>query len=304
MQVLDIIQSAAIKAGVIPSFNPDEMPGDVIETGRNVLVSEILPALNCDRTIDITVTSRVYMPEHNIIQLVPFRQPNENFEIIGYTDKRSIDIDTQTAMDIVLAKRPDWGDGHWPTNDLNEYRTAAFWTIDNRLAIVKHDGTVTFDPDANIDFPPMRVIDVLDECPRLENNYVYREEFEKILPGVTPGVYTTEEYEDRIVILLNGLPGPKRVVLPVPLQIINRDHSHAGEILPPAKFQPYLTDCPAIALAIIYGVSTDAAMEKEAAKSYNLIKKNKPQPRHEANVSERIGEKLRIRLRGRFYGYY
>ena len=103
-------------------------------------------------------------------------------------------------------------------------------------------------------------------------------------------------------LLIKGTNIPKILILPVPLQIVNATHDFAGEIKAPEKFRRYLIDCLAVSLAIIYGVSSLPAMEKQQAVSYNLLKKNKPQPLHEANVSERVQDKLRTdrRLYGRF----
>ena len=67
MLVTDIVQSAAFKSGVISSFSRDDMPPDILDAGANILANEILPAINCDRTLDITVTSRVYTPENGRI---------------------------------------------------------------------------------------------------------------------------------------------------------------------------------------------------------------------------------------------
>lgn len=319
MEVLDIVQSAAFKAGVVSSFNPDELPDDVQEAGRAVLVNEIIPTLNCDRTIDITVTSRVYTPTNGKIVLCPFKQPADNFEIIGYSSmpaSKMEQIDPSTTdyyiMTEVARLRPTWvtgGDGipygyssEWPVDDFGEYCTAAIWSLDMKLVIYK-DGKPQITPDVNIDFPPMRVDAVMDESSRYTYDYLYRDEYERTFKFTSlPGVYTTEEYDDKLVILLNGGPDPKLVVLPVPLQIINRDHAHSGTIIAPEKFRRYLIDATAVSLAIIYGMSTLPLMEKAATVSYNLLKKNKPQPLHKANVAQEITNKLRPDVLGRrFY---
>ena len=319
MEVLDIIQSAAFKSGVISSFNPDECPDDVLNAGKDVLAYDILPGLNCDRTLDITETSRVYPVQNGRVVLKPFKQPKENVQIIGYSDKIAQTLLANNGTKLFQEIRKlhhDWvydnldvWDG-WPRDDLGNYFKVAMWSSDMHLVygtyqIVSNDGT-TFrrsgEFDANIDFPPMRVDAVLDEHSRISYEYLYREEFERTIFRNLPGCYTTEEYEDSIVILIKGTDDLKRIVLPVPLQIVDMDHARAGVIHAPEKFKRYLIDCTAVALARIYGMSSLPDMKEAAAVSYNLLKKNKPQPLHKANVSEEMTDKLRTNFLGRrFY---
>lgn len=301
MEVLDIVQSAAFKAGIISSFNPDELPEDVLSAGKNALVNEILPSLNCDRTIDITVTSRFYTPKGGAITLTPFKQPAEDFVILGrynagfeYVFDHMVSIIENTYH---VVTNP------WPTDELGNYIKYAVWSNDNRLIWTTYDAIGVMPEEVNIDFPPMRIDTVIEASSKIPYDYVYRDEFERIVGNTSiPGVYTTEEYEDSITILIKGSNAPKCVVLPVPLQIINRDHAHSGTIVAPQKFRRYLIDCTAVSLAIIYGVSTLPAMQQQAAVSYNLIKKNKPQPIHKSNVSEEICKTIRRSpLGGRFH---
>lgn len=302
MEVLDIVQSAAFKSGVISSFNPDDLPGDILAAGQNTLINEIIPSLNCDRTVDITVTSRLYRPDGDRIVLRPFK-PRDNYEMLGYsTSSASTLLDPEFWEKAVLALRPEWKD-EWPTNDLGKPRVGCIWSLDGRLVIGSSLAESAIEPGVNIDFPPMRVDAVLDSSTRIAYDYVYRTEFEQLLNTTPPGVYTVEEYADGLVILLRGTTDTKCVVLPVPLQVINISHDHAGTIVAPEKFRRYLIDSVAVNLAIIYGMSTLPAMQQQQAASYNLIKKNKPQPRHSQNISEHIADTLHrgIRLGGRFY---
>lgn len=302
MEVLDIVQSAAFKSGVVSSFNPDDLPGDVLAAGQNALINEIIPSLNCDRTIDITMTSRLYRPTGDRIVLKPFR-PRDNHEIVGYTSKTAEQLKDPTNWGAaVLSLRPGWKDG-WPVNDLYEPRYACIWTSDGRLAIGNSLIECTIEPDVNIDFPPMRIDAVLDASTRIAYDYVYRAEFEQLFNTTLPGVYTTEEYADGLIVLLKGTGDTKCLVIPVPLQVVNISHDHAGTIIAPEKFRRYLIDSTAVSMAIVYGMSTLQAMQQQQAVSYNLIKKNKPQPRHSQNTAEQIANTIRrdIRLGGRFY---
>jgi hypothetical protein len=321
MEVLDIVRSAAFKAGVVPSFNPDELPEDVLNAGGAALVDEIMPTLNCDRTIDITVTSRIYKPVGGKIILYPLKQPIDNFEIIGYSGYTATLLRSPRIWaNEVKRLRPQWvttlpddsilrNDSAWPINDLNEFRKLAVWSNDMQLVFaddIVYNGPAwqaDIVPDVNIDFPPMRVDAVMDENSRYTYDYLYRDEYERTFKFTSlPGIYTTEEYDDKLVILLNGGPDAKLIVLPVPLQIVNRDYTHSGTIIAPEKFRRYLIDAVAVSLAIIYGMSTLPLMKEAAAISYNLLKKNKPQPLHKANVAQEITNKLRPDVLGRrFY---
>lgn len=299
MEVLDIVQSAAFKAGIVPSFNVDDFPGDIHEAGRNALQNEILPSLNCDRMIDITVTSRIYVPKAGHIVLTPFK-PEPNFVVVGrYAQPATYIVDHMLSIlenDFHIVTSP------WPTDDLGNDIKFGIWSIDNRLVWTSHDTIDMMPENINIDFPPMRIDAVLEADSRIPYDYKYRDEYERVLGApALPGIFTTEEYEDSIDILLKGSPAPKMIILPVPLQIINSDTMHSGTIVAPAKFRRYLIDCTAVALAIVYGVSTLPAMQQQASISYNLIKKNKPQPMHEANPALEIGNKLRRNVLGRRY---
>lgn len=315
MEVLELVQSAAFKAGIIPSFNPDELPRDILDAGKNALVNEILPGLNCDRTLDITNTCRVYTPVGGRIELWPFAQPNDNFKLLGHCNKTAAELQTVTSEGSgwgleLLNIVPTWVrkvphdvvmTSDWPANDFNERMTVALWTVDNHLVYGNTTYIPTIHATADIDFPPMRVDAVIEDGSLVPYEYLYREEFERTFRTGLPGVYATEEYADHIVILINGSDRPKKLILPVPLQIINRSYDHAGTIDAPEKFRRYLIDAIAVALAITYGVATVQQMQQQMAQSYQLLKKNKPQPLHKANVSEMICDKLRrdVYTRGR-----
>jgi hypothetical protein len=301
MEVLDIIQFAAFKSGVVPSFNPDELPGDVLDAGVTVLQNEILPALNCDRTLDITVTSRIYKPVNNRIVLYPLSQPRDNFRIVGYSQYDDTQLPSKMTQEL---QRFGIDTDNWPCDDLGNMITLALWSTNFHLH-VKSGQYIPSSilPNVNIDFPPMRVDSVLENSSRIEYSYVYRDEFERAKPSASlPGLYAVEEYEDKIIILINGSNQDKCVILPVPLQIVNSGYDNRGSIIAPPKFKAYLIDRTAVALATIYGMSTLPIMEKAAAASYNLLKKNKTQPLHEANVNELILDNLRTSPLGRrFY---
>lgn len=320
MEVLDIVQSAAFKCGLVSSFNPDEFPGDIEDAGRAALINEILPMINCDRTLDVTVTARVYNPTNNMIVLTPLPS-DADMIVVGHSP-----YSTAQALDMVGPENaygrylydhyPSWvrrvpvaggwfygrNDDNWPKDHFGNYRNVAIWTTDTQVVYGPTPDNVRTVENVNIDFPPMRVEEVLDEGSRIKYEYVYRSEFERIMRVALPGVYTTEEYEDKIVILINGTGEAKRLILPVPLQVINVRDDYAGDIIAPPKFRRYLIDAVAVSLAIVYGLSTVDAMKAEAGQSYQMLKKNKPQPMHRANVSEEINQTIRHGQQGRrFY---
>ena len=306
MEVLEIVQSAAFKSGLVPSFNPDELPGDIIEAGRNVLAQEIIPSLNCDRTLDITVTSRTYAVDNGMIVLKPLSQPIENNKLLGYSRYTLDELYNDFTKFEAEVRRLDPSfivNNVWPTDDLGRPISAMLWSSDIHIirGCKTADDTEYMIPqsDINIDFPPMRVDAIMDEGSRIKYEYLYREEFEQVIRAASPLVYTVEEYEDKLVVLINGTSDLKRLVLPVPLQIINIEYDHAGTIIAPPKFKRYLIDALAVSLAIIYGLSTVDAMRQQAEQSYQLLKKNKTQPMHRANVSEEINNVLHDGRRGR-----
>lgn len=294
MEVLDIVRSSAVKCGVVSSFSLDDMPGDVIDNGVRLLATEILPTLNCDRTLDITTTARAYMPVNGQIVLRPFKQPHDNFQLIGYSQYNAaelLDTNNNKWRDEIGRLRPRWGSyPYWPVDDFGAPITAGLWSSDMHL-IGGENYTTNREYEANIDFPPMRVEHVIDAATRIELAPVYRHEFEQARAQI-PNIYTTEEYEDCVRVLMKGMPGPKILILPVPLQITDAGQGHAGTIHAPEKFRRYLIDATAVQLASMYGVSTVERMEKEAAVSLNLLKKNLPQPLHKTDVSKRIAEYL------------
>lgn len=302
MEVLDLVKSAAIKSGVVSSFSMDDMPGDVIDMGVEVISAQILPQLNCDRTIDITTTCRVYKPVNGVIELIPLRQPIDDFILLGYSIYNSDELtnistgDWQTEINRLFAP----GSSNWPQNDFGDQFTLAMWSKDMKLVYGKTVSECNIG-SANIDFMPMRVESVIDAGTRLKYTYLYRDEFEQTV-GINcdlPGVYAIEEYSDRLLIILRGSPAPKKLILPVPLTIINQSHDHAGTIIAPPKFEKYLIDATAYQLAVVYGMATKQDMAMEMAASYNLLKKNHTEPLHEMNVPQHINRL--IHHRGRRY---
>ena len=294
MQVLDIIRRAAFNSGTVTSFNPEELPGDVETTGYHLLAKEIIPALSCDRSLDVTVVARTYTPTTNSISLRAL-PPDSNYFIIG----NSVMLATELLLNFASeATRllPTIAD--WPTDDAGVPRTVAIWSADQRLVYATTLLNAAINADVNIEFLPMRVDALFEDTSRLEYKYLYRREYESIDYFAAPFVYTTETYENELVILWHAGTTDKRVVLPMPLFIV-RDmvdaNPYAGVISGPAKFEQYIVDALAVRLAIVYGLSTVATMQTAAMTSYNLLKKNMPMPTHSMDVRTSIRDVLRRR---------
>lgn len=62
INLLDVIAHAACNSGVVPSFNLLELPPDVQQMGMEALTEELIPQMNTDRTLDVSVTSKVFHP--------------------------------------------------------------------------------------------------------------------------------------------------------------------------------------------------------------------------------------------------
>lgn len=296
MDVLDLVQSAAFKSGIVSSFSQDDMPGDVLDAGIKLLSGQILPQLNCDRTIDITTTCRVYTPERGRIVLTPLKQPLQDFILLGYSKYTADDLFRTSNShwpEEIGRFHPGW-DTDWPVNDFGDPLTLAMWSKDCKLVHGTSRLACIIGPE-NIDFMPMRVDSIIDISTGVKLTYTYRDEFEQaisVVPSI-PGIYALEEYDDKVVVFIKGTPGPKKLILPVPLTLINQDAQHPGEIVAPPKFRKYLIDATAVQLAIVYGVSTVEAMKAEAAASYNMLKKNHTQPLHQVNVADRMNDIIR-----------
>lgn len=69
MNLNTIVAHAAVNSGVVASFNIPEIPADVQAIAREALEEELLPQMNADRTLDVTVLSKVYQPINNRIIL-------------------------------------------------------------------------------------------------------------------------------------------------------------------------------------------------------------------------------------------
>lgn len=327
MLVRDIIRDAATKSGVVPSYNPDEIPPDIMARGHDLLAGEVLKGLNCNRMIDITTTVKKYTPEfvgNNESQIVLQPTPNSwkgfvlgtvNDLPAGHTPL-TLTASHLTAYDDVSDQYTNWiaaittmndvmglFDEH-PRDDEGEPLNIGLWSADNYFVV----GTYTEENDnvilqsvailwsnghpVNIEFAPMYIRNILEASNRFEYNYLYPWEFESIDFVHTPYCYCTEERKDFVKIRMRNPGAAKLLVLPVPLTIERTTEDYYGEINAPDKFKPYLTAYLAYLLAVEYGVGTKDDMLSQMTKTYNLIKLNKKPEIHKMSSSRQIRDTL------------
>ena len=301
MQVTDIIRRAAVNSGVIASFNPDEMPGDVEEAGYKLLVDEVLPSLNCDRSIDITVTARKFKAVNNRVVLSPM-PVDSAYIVIGHSDLEHAAL-LLDMSNVLVTLRPDLA-FDWPETDTGVPRELGVWSSDHRFVYGKSlTGPFTVDPKINIEFRPVRIDALYDAKTRCEYTHVYRREYESADYAGASMYYTLEHREDDMIILWRTGNDDKLIVLPVPLFVERLDfeaNPYSGTLTCPTKFIQFLVDTLAVRLALVYGLSTATAMHTAAMISYNNLSKSTPTPLHPSSPTQSIANILHGRRR---YGH-
>ena len=100
MQVMDIVNRAAMQSGAVPSFNPDEVPEDIQARGADILRHEIIPSINCDRSLDITEVVHPASPHCGVVDLVttPLNYPREIYGTVPLTAQELNKTTTMTYM--------------------------------------------------------------------------------------------------------------------------------------------------------------------------------------------------------------
>lgn len=145
-------------SGAVPSFNPDEVPEDMQQRAADVLRNEIIPDLNCDRTIDITEIVKPFKPYFGIVDLAtppldyPFQIYGPTKEPYGWFMNDWVEVvhnnHTFTHLWDWLKERRlvTFADGdymtitpttEWDTDQFGKYRNIAIWTSDFHLIEVK-----------------------------------------------------------------------------------------------------------------------------------------------------------------------
>jgi len=336
MQVMDIVNRAAMNCGVASSFNPDEVPEDIQARGSDILRHEIIPMMNCDRTLDITEIVYPVTPQNRCVSLITpptdsdifiMGQVAEDYRTLNERQSILIGSDTKWYCPKIRAILINHGyieastptlepkTAKWPCNQFeNEYRDVYCWTSDFKLIKMAtqvssgNEDDELLDKRYNIPFSPMRVEGVFRACDGAELLYLHAAEMVSAEFRNSQLVYGVEDLPDRMLIRLNRSYGsePLLLVLPIPLKIVNtfdNPRPWEGTIIAPEKFRSFLIAKLAYRLAIEYGLDTAPSMAKLVEESYQAIIKNISKRHHAQNIPRKIADYLqRGYSRGNMYG--
>ena len=340
MQVMDIVNRAAMQSGVVPSFNPDEVPEDIQARGADILRHEIIPSMNCDRTLDITEVVQVFHPVRGVVDLVttPLNYPREIYGTVPLHSSELLRVDHTVYMgqDVeylpnikTLLENMGLTSGtttptqlnitdKWPTDFVGNPRDIAIWSEDMKLIEIDHTSQCSptstgINPTYNVPFAPMRVGEVFRASDGAPLQYVHAGEFVSSEFRYAQLIFTSEDYVGKLRLRFTPSFGctPVMVVLPMPLKIVNsyeEPNPWQGEIVAPEKFRSYLVAKLAYRLAIEYGVSTAEAMRILAADAYQCLLKNLSKHDHPQDLERKISHYLgrnrgwRVGANGNGYG--
>ena len=329
MQVMDIINRAVMKSGVVSNFNPDEVPEDIQQRASDVLRNEIIVDLNCDRAVDVSEVVIPFTPKNGRIDLITTPLDYEHF-IAGsvtetYDELRQKEhyvnvgahIDAyyypsirqllfqlgyaNPGMPTTIGTRTD----KWPTTQFGEYREIYVWTSDWKLVCISKPRSDSSDADDelldwryNVPFYPAYIDELYRASDGAPLKYLHHGEMVSSEFRGANLVYTLEDNITRMTIILNRVYGsaPVLVVLPVPVKVINsfqEPNPWEGEIIAPLKFRSFLINMLAWRMAYEYGIDTKNDMRVESTASYSNIIKNKVKREHPQDIERRIFHYLR-----------
>ena len=303
-----------MNAGIVPSFNPDEVPEDIQQRAADVLRNEIIPTINCDRTLDMTEIAVPMHPVNGIIDLrtTPLDYPNQIYRAVPYTGKQLLEVNATGDMENLIAALTELGllddpvtrSEEWPTDQFGEARGVALWSQDFKLIEVKADlsqlhGTnqdttkKMLNHRYNLPFTPMRVEQVIRASDGAVLQYLHTGEFVSTEFRYTQLVYATEDYPDCLRIRFTPSYGPAStlLIMPVPIRVINsyeEPEPWQGTIVAPNKFRAYLIAKLAFWMAMEYGVSTAEAMKVKENIAYQALLKNPSKRDHPQDISRKI----------------
>lgn len=326
MKVTDIVNRAAMNCGVASSFNPDEVPEDIQARGADILRHEVIPSMNCDRTLDLTEIVYPGHPENGIIDLVCPPQDYEGF-IVGcvpetydtltkkeyfntpaangyyYPNIRKLLIRqgyTEAGMPTTLGKRTD----KWPADQFGNYEPLWCWTSDYKLVNISVPSSDTADRDNTLlderytlPFPPMRVEAIVRAADGAPFQYLHQEEMVSAEFRYAQLVFTTEDHPGLLRVRFNPSQGDESVqlVIPVPVQLVNsrlEPEPWRGTIVAPDKFRMFLVAKLAHRLAVEYGLDTAPMMAQLASESYQALVKNLSKRHHAQDTVRKISAYL------------
>lgn len=337
MQLMDIVNRALMKSGAVPSFNPDEVPEDMQQRMADVFRNEIIPDLNCDRSVDISEIALPFSPLNGIIDLhnPPINYPYKNYGIVPFTwdyiirDVVESPAHTKTYLNLwevlkaigvvdYISYLSITKTDMWDTDQFGTPRKISFWTADYKLVEVTPDfaqlwvaGDVKelipklLNRMYNLPFAPMRIEGVYRQSTGEEFKYLHTGEMISAEWRHTTFVYTVEEIFNCMRVRFNPMNGnqPVLLVLPVPVTIVNsldEPHPWTGTIVAPPKFRSFFINTLAWRAAAEYGITTEEKMKEFTGISYAALLKNKIKQEHPQDIEHRVFEYLQ---RGRgFHG--
>lgn len=322
MQVMDIVNRAAMQSGAVPSFNPDEVPEDIQSRAADILRHEIIPSMNCDRQLDITEVVHPVHPVCGYVDLVttPLTYPRE---IVGEipipsSELMKTSIEPYMGTDVEVKENiatllynmglVDWTTigtpfqlnptDKWPTDQFGNYRDIAVWTDDHKLVEINYENqklasSSWVNRTYNVPFAPMRVDEVYRASDGAPLAYVHAGELVSNEFRYAQLVFTVEDYMDRLRIRFSKNFGGSDalVILPVPIKIINsyeEPEAWHGTIIAPEKFRAFLIAKLSYRLAIEYGIATAEAMKILASEAYQCLLKNPSKHEHPQDISRKI----------------
>lgn len=329
MLIMDIVNRAVMKSGVVSSFNKDEVPEDIQERAADVLRNEIIPELNCDRAVDVSETVIPYEPKRGAVDLITTPDDYEGY-IIGsvpqtYDELREKRLYTpphplpplwyypsivSLLYDIGYSMPGEPGTigtptDRWPTDQFGNYRELFCWTSDWKLVCLSKPKSGNGDKDDdlwdkryNIPFYPAYIDEVYRAGDGAELKYLHHGEMVSAQYRHAQLVFTVEDNITRMTIRFNPNFGnsPVLVVVPVPVRVTNVFQSPnpwEGEVIAPRKFFSFLLNILAFRMAAEYHVDTEASMKEQATIAYNNIIKNKVKREHPQDIERRIFSYLR-----------
>ena len=337
MQVVDIVNRAALNCGVASSFNPDEVPEDIQARASDIFRHEIIPMINCDRTLDITEIVYPATAQRGVISL---RTPPINYEnvIVAQVDMTYNEMREKASYLIGLNSgyyypnlrswlitngyiTPDAPSIYnktekWPTTQfVGAYRKIYAWSSDYKLVNLSEPTSLTanldddlLDDRYNIPFAPMRITAIVRAGDGAIMKYLHAEELISSEYRHAHLVYGIEDLPDRLVVRFNpNFSGESvQIVIPIPLKIVNsldEPNPWQGTLIAPEKFRAYLIAKLAYRLAVEYGLDTAPLMMGLAKESYSSLIKNLSKKEHAQDIPRRINQYLqRGHGWGRGYG--
>lgn len=318
IDVQKVVAHAACNSGVVPSFNIPELPSDIEQLATEALIEELIPNMNADRTLDVTVSRANFVPKGGIVLMTPngvlidgkpkrlnitatisqFGDQVISFnDALKYKPKQHNLSQSDFLHDIdqsVEGIYYTWGNPLYQIDGMGEVGASvvlkdnSIWT--NIGAVPVGFGAETIfarsEFEGNVKWTPGRVVGVYAQDSGIPYSYINLEEFTSINYKYKPYYYSIELGVDYLKIYINNNHSVT-IVYPVPIYVEN------GQIFAPPKFKQFLIDALAFKLSQIYGMTTQEAMFNAKTKSYEMLLRQLPAEFHPTDPRVKIQEALR-----------